>query len=214
MAKTPLLLLGGGGHCASVVDVIESIPDYEVAGIIETDGSVETSFLGYPVLGTDSDLPQWIEQFPNCVITVGQIKSSAIRKKLFERVKSLGGKLPVIQSPLARVASSAKIAEGSIIMHFALVNHYAEVGSNVIINNRALVEHGAIVGNDTHVSTGAIVNGDCCLGSDSFLGSGAVMVQGKKTANQCLIGAGSVVTRNLEVAGTYIGNPASLKESL
>ncbi|WP_024851383.1 acetyltransferase [Hydrogenovibrio kuenenii] len=211
--KTPLLLIGGGGHCASVIDVIEATGDYEIVGIVEAPGSDEKSLLGYSVIGTDDNLQELLKSTPNCVITVGQIQHAIIRKSLFAKVKKLGGKLPTIISPLARVARSAVLNEGVVVMHHAIVNHFARIGDNTIINHKALVEHGSVIGRNCHISTNATINGDAQVGEGCFLGSGSVLIQGVRVAENSLIGAGAVVTHHLSKPGVYVGCPAVLKKS-
>lgn len=211
--KTPLLLIGGGGHCASVIDVIEATEDYEIVGIVEAPGSDDKSLLGYSVIGTDDHLSKLLKSTPNCVITVGQIEHAIVRESLFAKVKKLGGKLPTIISPLARVARSAKLGEGVVVMHHAIVNHFARIGDNTIVNHQALIEHGSVIGKNCHISTNATVNGDTQVGEGCFVGSGAVLIQGVTVAKNSLIGAGAVVTHHLSKPGVYVGCPAELKKS-
>ena len=35
---TPLLLIGGGGHCRSCIDVIESAEGSEIVGVVDREG--------------------------------------------------------------------------------------------------------------------------------------------------------------------------------
>ena len=49
-----IILIGGGGHCASCIDVIEQEGIYQIAGIV--DKNYDGKSLGYPSLGDDSDL--------------------------------------------------------------------------------------------------------------------------------------------------------------
>lgn len=211
MSKTPLLLIGGGGHCAAVIDVIEAEGRFEIRGIVEATGSETTSVLGYPVIGTDEELPQLIAQTPHCLITVGQTHTAFVRKALFKKIKQHGGQLPNVISPLARVARSAQLGEGVVVMHYALVNSSAFVGNNCILNSRCLVEHHAIVGAHCHLSTGAILNGASEVGEECLVGSGAVILQGVSVGAQTLIGANATVIRHLHERGTYVGSPAHLK---
>ncbi|MFB1490727.1 MULTISPECIES: hypothetical protein [unclassified Thiocapsa] len=85
----PLLLIGGGGHCRSCIDVIEAQGRYAVAGIVQPQHEGNESVLGYPILGADDDLPALLAQHPNALITVGQIKTPDVRIRLFAQLKQL-----------------------------------------------------------------------------------------------------------------------------
>ncbi len=212
--KTPVLLLGGGGHCASVIDVIENNQTHHIVGIIEAHDSNSTGLLGYPVIGTDDQLEQLLKQTPCCIITVGQLKSTLVREMLYKHVKQFGGQLPTLVSNSSRVASSATLAEGVVVLHQCFINHFVEIGCNTIINNHALVEHGAMIGDFCHISTGSIINGDVEIGHKCLIGSGAVVIQGLTICDEVVIGAGSVVVKDIHERGVYVGNPAKWVKSL
>ena len=190
--KPRLILIGGGGHCASCIDVIEQEGRFGIAGIVEKDANAAP--LGYPMLGNDERLQELRREFEFAFVSVGQIKSPAIRKKLFEHAKSLGFTLPVIISPRAYVSRHAKIGEGTIVMHDALINSRASIGHNCIINSKALVEHDGVVENNCHISTGAIVNGGTTIKQGTFVGSNAVTKESVKTKENDFIKAGSLFT--------------------
>jgi hypothetical protein len=111
-----IILIGGGGHCKSCIDVIQAEGRFEIAGIVENKGyqvsGVGYQVMGYPVIGTDDDLPELIKEYKNVLITVGQIQHPDIRIKLYNLIKGIGGKFPVIVSPNAYVSRSALIGEG------------------------------------------------------------------------------------------------------
>jgi len=85
-----------------------------------------------------------------------------------------GAQFPVICSPLGYITPHAQVADGTIVMHHALINAGARVSRNCIINTKALVEHDAIIEDHCHISTGAIVNGGATIGCGSFVGSNSV----------------------------------------
>ena len=208
LVKTPVLLIGGGGHCASIIDVIETDNKFEITGIVEAGGTQSVGLLGYPVIGSDNQLAELIKKTPNCIITVGQLNSAIVRQMLFKKIKQVGAKLPIIIATSSHVAHSATLAEGVVVMHQCFVNHFARVGKNTIINNHALVEHGAMIGDFCHISTGAIVNGDVTIGDECLIGSGAVLIQGIEICSKVIIGAGAIVVNSIHQPGTYVGNPA------
>ena len=78
-----IILVGAGGHARSCIDVLEIFGKFSIAGFIEKDKSLTNSNLGYPIIGTDNDLNNLRREFDYALITVGQLKSPAIRVKLF-----------------------------------------------------------------------------------------------------------------------------------
>lgn len=203
------ILLGGGGHCKSVIDVAESA-GYNILGILDMPEDVGKKVLDYKVIGTDDDIPLYVNK-AEFVITVGFIKNPTTRIKLYNKVKEAGGKLATIIASTAHVSKYSIIGEGTIVMHQAFVNASAEIGNNCIINTFTNIEHDAIIGNHCHISTGTMVNGECKVGDRCFIGSQSVLANGIEVGNDIIVGAGSFVRKNISVMGVYSGNPAILK---
>jgi sugar O-acyltransferase (sialic acid O-acetyltransferase NeuD family) len=196
--KGKIILIGGGGHCKSCIDVIEQQGIFRIAGIVDLPEKLRQNVLGYNIIATDDDLAQLVRENNNFLISTGQIKSPDSRINLYNILKQLGAKLPVIISPLAYVSKHAIIEDGTIIMHHALINAGVKIGKNCIINTRALVEHDAVVEDHCHISTGAVVNGGVKIGSGSFLGSGAVVEQNTSIPTGSFIKANSLYRKSDE----------------
>lgn len=191
--KPKILLIGGGGHCKSVIDVIEAEGTYVIAGIIDKKEFIGQKVLGYEIIGCDDDLEELFIHFKYAVVTVGQIKSPDVRIKLFNRIRTIGFETPTIVSPKAYVSKHASIDQGTVILHDALINVHATVGENCIINSKALIEHDSVIGNDCHISTGTIINGGTIVGQGTFFGSNAVTKEYAIIAERSFIKAGSIV---------------------
>jgi len=190
--KPEILLVGGGGHCKSVIDIIEQENKYVIAGIIDKKELIGSKVLGYEVIACDDDLQKLFKRYKYAIITVGQIKSNVLRVKLFDLLKKIGYILPVIVSPLAYVSKYATIDEGTVIHHFSLINTDAKIGKNCIINTKALIEHDVIVEDDCHISTGAVINGGAVVKQGSFFGSNAtskeyIKISGFKRAGSLVV---------------------------
>jgi sugar O-acyltransferase (sialic acid O-acetyltransferase NeuD family) len=192
-----LLLVGGGGHCRAAIDVVEAEGQYLIKGIVQPKTESVMAVLGYPILGEDADLPELLRNIPHALVTVGQIKTPALRQRLYDSLKTCNAIVPSIVSPHAYIARDVQIGEGTVIMHGAIVNTGAHIGVNGIINSLVLVEHDAAVGNHCHISTGAKVNGGVIVGDGCFVGSGAVLGEGVRIGINCIIGAGCVITRDV-----------------
>lgn len=172
--KPEIILIGGGGHCQSVIDVIELENRFIIAGIVDNNLNLDDKVLNYKIIGRDSDLKKLREKYKYAFITVGQIKTASVRKKLFNLLEDLNFNIPIIISPNAYVSKYASIENGTIIMHQALVNSGAKIGKNCIINTKSLIEHNAIIENNCHISTGAIINGGTVVKENIFIGSNSV----------------------------------------
>jgi sugar O-acyltransferase (sialic acid O-acetyltransferase NeuD family) len=202
----PLILIGGGGHCKSVIDIAGSV-GREILGILDMPDSVGETVLEYPIIGTDDDIIKYIDKV-EFIVTVGFIKSPVVRVKLHNRILSLGGCLATLIASTAHVSSYATIGNGTVIMHQAVVNADARVGQGCIINTFCNIEHEAMVGDHCHISTGAMVNGNCRVGDCSFIGSQSVLVNGVSVVANTIVAAGSMVRKNIVRPGVYAGNPA------
>ena len=203
----PIILVGGGGHCISCIDVIEQTGLYQIIGILDLPEKLGDKVLNYQIIGTENELERFLPDCTDYLITVGQIKSSALREKLFQKIKMAGGNLPAIISPIAHVSRYANIEEGTIVMHHALINAGATVGKGCIINTKALIEHEAVVGSFCHISTASIVNGQAKIGDRCFIGSNTVVANNTNIVANVVIAAGSQVLRDIDYPGTYIGHP-------
>ena len=201
-----MILIGAGGHSKACIDVIEQLSRYQIAGLVGMPEEINTCRLGYPVIASDDSLPELVERYEYALITVGHLRSSESRIRLYQRVAELGFKLPVVISPFAHVSRHATLGAGTIIMHDAIVNAGSTVGLNCIINSRALVEHDSIVEDHCHISTGAILNGGVHVGVGSFVGSGSIIKDGVVLGKRCVVGMGQSVRRNQANDSQFVGN--------
>jgi sugar O-acyltransferase (sialic acid O-acetyltransferase NeuD family) len=185
-----IILLGGGGHCKSCIDVIESEKKYTIKGIFEKKRK-KKFLLNYKIFS---------EIYLNktkTIVTFGQIKNYKIRVELFYKIKNLGFRIPSIVSPLAYVSKHAVIGQGTIVMHGAVVNAGAVIGDNCIINTNSLIEHDVIIGNHTHISTEATINGGVVINDKVFIGSRAIIKNNITIGEGSIIGAGLYIKKNL-----------------
>jgi sugar O-acyltransferase (sialic acid O-acetyltransferase NeuD family) len=186
-----ILLIGGGGHAKSVIDIIEQEGRFRIAGIVEKFEGESKPLLGYELIGTDDDLPLLRKSYHYAIVTVGQIESPKLRMKLYNKLIALNFHIPTIISPLAYISKHAHIAQGCVIMHYAMLNAGSSVGINCIINSKTLIEHDCVVEAHCHISTNATLNGGVHVKEGTFVGSGTITKQG--VVLQGFIKAGSVV---------------------
>ena len=56
--KEKIILIGGGGHCKSCIDVIVQEGKYRIAGIVDLPEKLHQKILGYEIISTDDDMPR------------------------------------------------------------------------------------------------------------------------------------------------------------
>ena len=191
-----IILIGGGGHAVSCIEVIESIKSFEIIGIICT--KVKKNIHPYKIIGEDKDLNKIKKNYKFAINCVGQIKSPEKRIKIYKKLKKLRFILPKIISSTAYVSKKSTIEEGSIIMNFAFINANVKIGKNSIINTRATIEHDVRIGSHCHISTGVIVNGGTSIGDGTFIGSGTIINENISIGKNCIIKSNSRINKNLE----------------
>lgn len=188
-----LILIGGGGHCKSCIDVIELENKFNIAGILDVKNKVGQKVLNYDIIGTDEDIEKYIDEDYYFLITIGQIHNADVRANLYEKMKFKKAKFAKIISPRAYVSKYAKVDDGSIVMHDVLINAGCSVGENCIINSKVLLEHDVMINSHTHISINSVIAGGAKIGEKSFIGANATIVQGAIIKNNSFIKAGELV---------------------
>ena len=208
--KKKLLLIGGGGHCRSVLSSVFSLNKYEEIGIVDY---ADASILGVPVVGRDEDLPDlkkagWTDAF----ITVGSIGDTSLRQRLYQMVVNNGLIVPAIIDATAIIARDVKIATGCFIGKGVILNSGSCIGKCAIINTGAIIEHDCLIGDFVHISPGTVLCGQVSVGNQSHIGAGSVVRQQIEIGKDVLVGAGSVVVSNIPDCVKAFGNPCKVVE--
>ena len=122
-----IILVGGGGHCKSVIEVAESA-GCSILGILDLPEQVGNNVFGYPIIGTDAMINQYVDKAV-FLVTVGQIKDASLRIKLHKNIQMAGGTFATLVAPTAYVSRHATIGKGTVIMHHAFVNADAHIAN-------------------------------------------------------------------------------------
>lgn len=201
-----LVLIGGGGHCKSVLDSVLRMGWFDEIVITDPTMPVGTKVLGCDVIGTDDCLKDLHKNgFEYAFITVGSVCINPLREKLAEKIASIGFRFPIIVDPSARVSEYAVVGEGTYIGKHVTVNADAKIGRHCIINSGSIIEHECYVGDFSHVSVGAILCGEVNVGNSCMIGAGSTILQCLNVGNRVVIGANSTVLSNVGNDSVHYG---------
>ena len=139
------MLVVGGGHCVSCIDLIEQTKDYRIIGILEKNPDHIGNIFDYPVLGDDKLISDLIDENVKILVTIGQILNPKPRVHAFERARKFGAKFINVVSTTSYVSRRAKISEGTVVI-MVQSKFNGKDWFNCIINSQALVEHGSFIG--------------------------------------------------------------------
>lgn len=188
-----IILVGYGGHAKSVADCIECGKEFHIVGY--TDSERKNS--PYPYLGKDEILEKYFHQgVLNAAICLGYLGKGTQREKLYQQLKQIGFRLPVIADPTAIISKSATIGEGTFVGKGVIINAEASVGKLCIINSAAVIEHECVVEDFSHISVGTVLCGQVMVGKAAFVGANATVIQGQKILSQQIVGAGVTIRGN------------------
>ncbi len=203
-----ILLLGGGGHCHSVLDSIIGSASYDEIGIIDEQ---RNTYMGVSVIGSDDDLETLKKEGWNyAFVTVGSIGKTDTRRRLYNKLKAIGFVIPRIIDATAIIARDVMMDEGVYIGKGAIINAGSCVGKCAIINTGSIIEHDCKIGDFTHVSPGVVICGGSTVGDDSHVGAGTILRQQISVGKGTLIGAGSVVVKDIPDFSKAYGNPCKV----
>jgi sugar O-acyltransferase (sialic acid O-acetyltransferase NeuD family) len=188
-----IVLIGGGGHCKSAIDVIEQEAKYNIAGIVDNTKILGSEIFNYKVIGNDYDLSNLSKKYKNALITLGQIKSANQRIKLYELAEQAGFSLPTIISPYSYVSKHSSIGSGTIVMHGVVINADVKVGVNCIINSKSLVEHDCNISDHCHISTSVTLNGGTQIEQKCFIGSKSVAKENSHIRFESILSFGALI---------------------
>ncbi|MCX5783175.1 MAG: acetyltransferase [Elusimicrobia bacterium] len=202
-----IILLGGGGHCKSVIDAVGN--SFEIAGILDGKKTKGEKVLGIAVLGGDEMMAECFSGgIKLCFISVGSVGDTKIREALAQMAVKAGFKFPDIVHPSAVVSKYATLGDGNFISAGAIINAGATVGNHCIINTGASIDHDCEIGDFVHIAPGVSLSGGVKIGARAHLGTGASVIQNIKIGAGAIVGAGSLVTKDVPEKAVVFGVPA------
>lgn len=214
MDKTPIFILGAGGHSKVLLDCLSINKNITILGILDINHQLHgKSILGISVLGNENEiLKKYTPSSVKLVNGIGSTGLTTTRKNVFIKFKNLGYDFLNVIHPSSYVSQDVIIGEGVQIITRSIIHPGCRIGNNVIINTHVSVDHDCHIGDHVHLAPGVICCGDVTIGKGTHVGSGAVLLQGIHIGDHCLIAAGAVVTRDLVSVSKVAGVPARIME--
>jgi sugar O-acyltransferase (sialic acid O-acetyltransferase NeuD family) len=203
-----VLILGAGGHAKVLIDALQQ-SGRSMVGITDPYSALwGTSLMGVPILGHDDKILEYSPQEILLVNTLGSVKDTSARRRLFETWKAKGYTFAQVIHPRAICAPDVVLAEGVQVLAGAIINTASRIGQNTIVNTGAIVEHDCVIGAHIHIAPGARIAGQVTIGDHTHVGIGSTIIQNLTIGENCLIAAGAVVVKSVKAGSVLMGVPA------
>lgn len=193
-----LIIIGAGGHGKVIADAALK---NGYTNICYIDDHEKGNVMGFPIIGTSSDIECLIDDNTDFIIGIG---NNSIRKTIAETYNI---NWVSIVHPSAQIAFNVKIGKGTVVMANAVVNACATIGEHCIINTGAIVEHDNVIENYVHISPNAALGGTVRIGELTHIGIGATVINNVDICEKCIIGGSAAAVKNITESGTYVGVP-------
>ncbi len=206
-----IVLVGAGGHCKVIIDIIKSVSKYDIVGVTDKDYIGDKFVLDIPIIGDDSILEELHNTgVKNAFVCVGALQNILTREKIYNNLKAIGFSIPVLIHKDAMVSPYANVAGGTCIMPGAIINPGAYIEENCIVNTGAVIEHDCKLQRNTHISPKACLAGGVSIGRNTHVGMGSSIIQSVHIGNNVIIGAGAVVVENIVDNVVAVGIPSKI----
>ena len=199
----------GVGHSTPLFIEIAEMAGWKVAGLYHYNNDRTGEYdHGYKILGSFDDLYGKNVSGVNILLTMGDMN---IRRQIYEKIVSLGGRVPTIIHPSAHVSRFAKISDRGVV-----IGDRVELQSDVVVEENSVLRsdvtvcHNTIIESDVFVGPKALVGAYITIGKFAYIGQGSILVSEKAEhiGQNSLIGAGALVTKPVPDNVVAIGSPA------
>jgi sugar O-acyltransferase (sialic acid O-acetyltransferase NeuD family) len=200
--SSSLVIYGGGGHGKALIELIHSLGNYSIHGIIDDNLPKGQKVMEVPVLGGRELLPtlyaDGIRLAVNAVGGIGQIHS---RIQVFRRILSAKFTCPTLIHPTAFFEPSVSFSSGAQIFPNTYIGSDAQIGYGVIVNTGAIISHDCEIAEYTNIAPGAILAGSVQIGAGSLIGMGVTINLNVSIGNNARIGNNATIKSDVPDGG-------------
>jgi acetyltransferase-like isoleucine patch superfamily enzyme len=176
-----IFIIGAGTLGKLIVEIIESINEFEVGGFYDDNFPELKSVMAYPVLGRVGDLANSGKL--SLAIGIGEPK---YRKSIFEELSAQGHHFPALSH------------SSSVLSKYSLIEDGVLIGPNSSVLTGSRVQKGTCILSHVNINQDVQIEAFCLIGAGVIIGNNA------KLGEACHIGLGQRVYLNEEIAaGTF-----------
>ncbi len=210
-----MLIIGAKGFAKEVLEILHQSNQLENIVFYDdvSNDISEKLFDKFPVFTTSTEAINYFKTIDN-QFTIG-IGNPVLRKKLYDKFITFGGKYTSTISPLASIGSyDIQIGEGTNILVGAILSNSVKIGKGSIVYYNSIITHDCCIGDFVEIAPAVKILGRCQIGSFTQLGANSTILPDIKIGENVIVGAGSVVTKDIPDNCVVVGVPAKIIKEL
>ena len=206
-----IVIFGASSHGSVVLDCLEKEGKYKVVGFVDSYKRKGSFQNGYPVLGTECDLPYLCDahSISGGIVAIGD---NSLRKYVVDKIKKVAPNFNFISTvhPTALLGRDLCLGKGVAILLGVIVNANSMVGDFCILNTNSVLEHDGVMEAFSSLAPGVYTGGNFYLGAFSAVGLRTNIIDNITIGEHTVLGAGSLVLKNIPDYAVACGSPAKV----
>lgn len=210
-----MLIVGAKGFAKEVLQVLhEENKQENVIFFDDVSNDIgEFIFDKFPIIRSLEKAKKYFEEIDSN-FTLG-IGSPLLRKTLYHKFVSIGGKFTSTISPNANIgAYEVYIEKGVNLMSGTTITNSIRIEKGCLINLHCTIGHDTFIGQFSELSPGVHISGNCKIGEFCTIGTNATILPKISIGNNVTIGAGTVVTNDIPDNCVVVGVPGRIIKKL
>jgi len=188
-----VFIIGAGGHARVIASMLSVEPHF-----VTLDPQTEDRILGELVAANAA---------AEYYIGIG---TNSHRRRIADKLRALGARLPPCVAPNAFVARDAQLGDATVICLGSQIGSRAALGFACIVNTLSSVDHDCALGDYTQVTAGVTFGGTVVVGTNGFFGVKSAVIPNRRLGNDVVVMAGAIVTSDIPDGLMVGGNPAQI----
>ncbi len=202
----PVLVIGGGGHAAVVIDALRA-QGMDIVGALDADEKLHGARnLDIRILGGDDLLADWPPEDVELANGLGGVNDLRPRTAIFMKHCETGYRFASVLHPSTVIGANCSLGKAQI-MAGAVLQPRSDIGENTVINTNASVDHDCAIGGHAHVAPGAMLGGGVSVGTEALIGIGASILPNVKIGAHAIVAAGATVVADVPDDTTVAARP-------
>jgi len=204
-----LVIVGTGEQAEIAYEYLSSDSQHDVVGFcVEEEYREKNRLYDLPVVNFQQVSQTFPQNDHSAFVAVSHTNINQLRRRLYERIKSIGYQTISYISSNSLIDESVKVGENCFIFEGVTIQRKCRIGDGVSIWSGSTIAHRSELSDFVSVAPEVSVAGFSEVGRLSFLGTNSTVADNIHIGANVLLGAGAVAISDLPSGNVFVGNPA------